>query len=114
MSDMVPRKALVKYGSQGVGGLVGGAVVLTLTALGPVASIVVGGIIGIIGLVLSRSKEDRTAGLVAAGAGAITVATAIPFLGAIAGPLLGISGAGLLIFGAVKLFQFIRGYKNKV
>jgi hypothetical protein len=113
MSDMVPRKTLVKYGSQGLGGLVGGAVILTLGSLGAVASIVVGSVVGIVGLVLSRSKDDRTAGLVALAAGAVTALTAVPFLGGIAGSLLGIGGLGLLVVGGINLFKFIRGYRSR-
>ncbi len=113
MNEMVPRKTLVKYGTQGIGGVVGGAVILGLGSLGTVGSLVVGGIVALVGLAVSSSKDDRTAGMVAAGAGVITAATAIPFIGKLAGTLLGISGVGLLIAGGISLYKFIRGYKSR-
>ena len=108
---MVPKKSIVKYGSQGVGGIVGGAVVLAL--LGTVGSLVVGGIIALVGLGLSRSKDDRTAGIVATTAGVVTAVTALPLLGGLAGTLLTISGIGLLIAGGLNVFKFIRGYRSR-
>ena len=113
MGDIVPRKTLVKYGSQGIGGVVGGAALLILGGLGPVGSLIVGGVIALVGLALSRSKEDRVAGYIGLGAGAVTAASAIGFLGKIAGTLLNISGIGLLVVGGINLFRFIRGYRNR-
>ena len=113
MGDIVPRKTLVKYGSQGVAGLVGGTVLLVLNGLGPVGSLVIGGIVAAVGLVLSRSPEDKTVGFVALGAGAITAVTAIKFLGGIAGTLLRVSGLGLLVLGGFNVFRFIRGYRKR-
>lgn len=113
MSDMVPRKTLVKHGSHGLGGLIGGGVLLALNGLGPVGSLIVGGIVAAVGLGVSTSKEDRTAGLVVLGAGAVTAATAIGFLKPVAGPLLIVSGIGLLISGGINLFKFIRGYRKR-
>ncbi len=113
MDEMVPKKSIVKYGSQGVGGIVGGAVVLALGGLGAVGSLVVGGVIALIGLGLSRSKDDRTAGIVATTAGVITAVTALPLLGGLAGTLLTISGIGLLIAGGLNVFKFIRGYRSR-
>ena len=114
MGDLVPRKTLVKYGSQGVGGIIGGGVVLALTSLNPVWSLIVGGIVAVVGLGISRSKDDRTAGLVATVAGALTAITAIPAIGGIAGTLLTISGIGSLIAGGLNLFKFIRGYRKRL
>lgn len=113
MDEMVPRKTIVKHGSKGVGGIVGGAVVLALGGLGAVGSLVVGGVIALVGLGLTRSKDDRTAGIVATTAGVITAATALPFLGGLAGTLLTISGIGLLIAGGLNIFKFIRGYRSR-
>ena len=113
MDEMVPKKSIVKYGSQGVGGIVGGAVVLALGGLGTVGSLVVGGIIALVGLGLSRSKDDRTAGIVATTAGVVTAVTALPLLGGLAGTLLTISGIGLLIAGGLNVFKFIRGYRSR-
>jgi len=114
MGDLVPRKDLVKQGSKGIGGIIGGAVVLALNALGPIASLVVGGIIGISGLMMSRKKEDRATAYVLAGAGALTAITAIPAIGGLAGWLLGVSGVGLLLLGGWNLIKFIIGYRKRL
>lgn len=115
MNDIVPRKTLVKYGSQGLGGVVGGAVLLALNSLGGLPALIVGGIVALIGLGISSSKDDRTAGLITTVAGALTAITAIPisFISGIAGTLLAISGVGLLIMGGINLFKFIRGYRKR-
>lgn len=115
MGDMVPRKELVSQGSKGIGGIVGGGVILALNAItGFVPSLVVGGIIGLVGLAMSRSEDDRKAGLAIAGVGALTAITAIPAIGGLAGWLLGVSGFGLLIMGGINLFKFIRGYRKRM
>ena len=114
MGDLVPRKQLVNYGSKGIGGVIGGAVILALNALNPIASLIVGGIVGIFGLGMSRSSDDRKTGLFVAVAGAATAITAIPAIGGLAGWLLGVSGIGLLALGGWNLFKFIRGYKKRM
>ena len=113
MDDLVPRKTLVKYGSQGLGGVAAGAVLLILKGLGGVPSLIIGGIIALIGLGISSSRDDRTAGLITTVAGAITALTIVPFVGGVAGTLLTISGIGLLIMGGLNLFKFIRGYRKR-
>jgi len=114
MGDLVPKKQLVSYGSKGVGGVIGGAAILALGALGAIPSLIVGGIIGLVGLGVSRSADDRKAGLVMAAAGAAVAITAIPGIGPLAGWLLGVSGIGLLALGGWNLFKFIRGYKKRM
>ncbi len=114
MGDMVPRKQLVNQGSKGLGGIVGGTVLLVLTSItAPIPSLIVGGIIGLVGLAMSRSKDDRKAGLVVAAAGVLTAITAIPAIGGLAGWFLGVSGVGLLIMGGWNLIKFIRGYRKR-
>ena len=114
MGDLVPRNELVSRGSKGVGGIIGGAVVLALNALNPIASLIVGGIVGLTGLGLSRKKDDKATGYVLAGAGALTAITAIPGLGGLATGLLVISGVGLLLLGGWNLVKFISGYKKRL
>lgn len=116
MGDIVPRKSLVKYGSQGVGGIIGGIVLLALNGMGGIGSLIVGGMLAVVGLVVSRSDDDKTTGQIATVAGLITAATAIPvsFISGIAGFLLGVSGVGLLIAGGINLVKFLRGYKKRV
>jgi hypothetical protein len=114
MGDLVPRKELVSQGSKGIGGVIGGAVVLILNALNPIASLIVGGIIGLTGLGMSRKKEEKSAGYAIAAAGALTAITAIPGLGSVATALLVISGVGLLLLGGWNLLKFIRGYRKRL
>lgn len=113
MGDLVPRKDLVRQGSKGIGGIVGGAVILAMNALNPIASLIIGGIIGVSGLVVSRKREDRATGYVLAGAGALTAITAIPAIGGVAAWLLGVSGVGLLLLGGWNLIKFIMGYRKR-
>ena len=114
MGDLVPRKDLVNQGSKGIGGIIGGAIVLALNALNPIASLIVGGIIGITGLGISRKREERLTGYVLAGAGALTAITAIPAIGGVAGWLLGVSGIGLLLIGGWNLIKFVMGYRKRL
>ncbi len=114
MGDLVPKKDLVKSGSKGIGGIVGGAVVLALNALNPIASLIVGVIVGVTGLGMSRSKEEKGTGMLIAGAGALTAITAIPAIGGVAAWLLGVSGVGLLLMGGWNLIKFIRGYRQRL
>ena len=96
MGDMVPKNELVGQGSKGIGGIVGGAVILTLASIGaPIPSLIVGGIVGIVGLAMSSSHDDRKAGLLVAGVGGLTAISAIGALAGIAGTILTISGIGL-------------------
>jgi hypothetical protein len=114
MSDLVPRKTLVKQGGQAIGGVVGGIALLALNGLGAVPALIIGGVVAVIGLAISGSKDDRTAGYITAGAGALTALTAIPLIGGIAGTLMTISGIGLLIMGGINLFKFIKGYRKRM
>jgi hypothetical protein len=114
MSDLVPRKTLVKQGGQAIGGVVGGIALLILTGIHGIPALIVGGIIAAIGLSISGSRDDRTAGLITTAAGVLTAVAAVPFLGGIAGTLLSISGIGLLIMGGINLFKFIRGYRKRM
>ena len=114
MGDLVPKKDLVKSGSKGIGGIVGGAAILFLTALGPIASLIVGVVVGVTGLGMSRSKEEKGTGMLIAAAGALTAITAIPAIGGVAAWLLGVSGIGLLLMGGWNLIKFIRGYRKRL
>ncbi len=114
MGDLVPKKDLVKSGSKGIGGIVGGALVLALNALNPIASLIVGVIVGVTGLGMSRNKDEKGTGMLVAAAGGLTAITAIPAIGGVAGWLLGVSGIGLLLMGGWNLIKFIRGYRKRL
>ena len=109
--EIVPTRTLVKQGTAGIGGVVGGAALLLLNALGPVAAGVIGGILALGGLgVLTASKEDRLAGGVVAAAGAVTILSGVFGFG---GWLLTLGGISLLAVGAVGLFNFIKGLRSR-
>ena len=114
MGDLVPRKELTKQGVQGVGGVGGGILLLVLSA-GGIGAAIVGGLIAIAGLAMSRSKdrEDRVPGYVVTAAGALGVLSIIPGLGGVAGTLLTISGIGLLALGGWKLIKFIMNLRKR-
>ncbi len=112
MNDMVPRKDMVKYGMQAAGGVVGGIALLVLNGLSAVPSLIVGGAVAVLGLIIGSDKKDKLAGTIVTVAGLITAATAIPLLGGIAGFLMKVSGIGLLIMGGLNLWKFIKGYKK--
>ena len=110
--EIVPNRTLVKQGTTGVVGVVGGAVQLLLGGLGPVGGAIIGGILALGGLgVAVASKEDRTVGGIVAGAGALTILSGIGW--GLGGALLTISGIGLLGLGAFGLFKFIRGLRAR-
>jgi len=112
MGDLVPRKELTKQGVQGVGGVGGGILLLVLSA-GGIGAAIIGGLIAIAGLAMSRSKEDRVPGYVVTAAGALGVLSVIPGLGGVAGTLLTISGIGLLALGGWKLIKFIMNLRKR-
>jgi len=110
MGELVPRKDMVKQALMGIGGIGGGIAIWALSGLPMLAGIIVGGIIGVIGLALSSSSKDRTAGLITLGAGALLAISKIPipFLHGISGFILGVAGLGLLVVGGISLFKFIK------
>ena len=111
MSDIVPRSEVSKSGVKGVGAIAGGTGLLVLAGLSHgLLGIIAGGVITVVGLALSGSKSDRKAGLVAAVAGAVTLASAlIPGLRF----LIVLPGIGLLGAGVWSLIKFFRGMKSR-
>jgi hypothetical protein len=84
-------------------------------ALPPVAGIVAGAVVGVIGVgaVLSGDKDDRKPGLAAAVAGGLSILSRIPFVRPLAGVLLGIGAVGLLAIGVWNGIKFLRELKNR-
>jgi hypothetical protein len=104
----------VKQGTAGIGGVVGGAGLLILRALGavPVVGWIIGGVLAIGGLaVAASSKEDRTAGAIVGGAGVLTILAGFGL--GFGSTLLLLGGIGLLGFGAWGLYKFIKGLRSR-
>jgi hypothetical protein len=110
MGEIVPRKEVSRDGLKAVGGLAGGAALMLLSGLGTVPGVIIGGVLTLAGLGLTASREDRLAGGIAAGAGALTVLSKLLGFG---GGLLFVGGAALLISGSVSLVNFIRKLKSR-
>ena len=116
MGDIVPRNQLVKQGVHGIAGIGGGVGLLILNAIrsaGFIPGLIAGGIVGIAGLVIASSKEDRRAGMIAVGAGALTIVAAIPAVGGAVGWLMPVAGIGLIAAGAISLFRFLRNLRRR-
>jgi hypothetical protein len=114
MSDIEPRSQVSKNGMKGVGALAGGVGLVVLSALGPLLGLIAGGVLTVVGLSLSGSKSDRTAGIVTAGAGIVTAGIAVlSFLGAHLNGLLAIPGVVLIGAGIWSLIKFFRGVRSR-
>ncbi len=107
MGELVPRKTLVKQALKGIGGIGGGIALLALSGATGLFGIVMGAIVTVIGLAVSTSKEDRLAGAVTVGAGALTLIAGLGLTG-IAAPLMWVGGGALLISGILSLINFIK------
>jgi hypothetical protein len=120
MGDIVPRNQLVKQGVQGIAGIGGGVGLLILRAIAAigegafsVAGLIVGGVVTVAGFVIMSSPEDRSAGMITIGAGALTLAASLPLVGGIANAFMWIGGFGLIIAGAISLFRFLRNLRRR-
>jgi hypothetical protein len=120
MGDIVPRNQLVKQGVQGIAGIGGGVGLLILRAIAAigegafsVAGLIVGGVVTVAGFVIMSSPEDRRAGMITIGAGALTLAASLPLVGGIANAFMWIGGFGLIIAGAISLFRFLRNLRRR-
>jgi hypothetical protein len=116
MSEIVPRSQLTRQGVKGVAAAAGGLGLIILSSLGPVLGLIAGGVLTVVGLSLSGSKSDRTAGIVTAGAGVVTVISAlhhvIPLFPSL-GWLMWVPGIGLIALGAISFVRFLRGMKTR-
>lgn len=117
MGDIVPRDQLVKQGVKGVGGVGAGIGTLILSAIAspahPLPGLIVGAIVGVAGMVIASSREDRNAGLVAMGAGGLTMLSSIPLIGHVVGWLMPVAGVGLIATGAWSLLNFWRNLRRR-
>lgn len=111
MNDIVPRKTLSK---QGVAGLiaVAGGVGLLVMAVSSALGLVVGGLLAVCGLAVSLRNEDRRLGLLIAAAGILGVLSAA--IGGFPGIILKLAGVGLITYGGLSIYRFIRGLKSRM
>jgi hypothetical protein len=121
MNDVVPRDALVKYGTKAVSGIGGGIILLLLRGLASGGSgafslfgLILGGALALSGYAISRNKEDRALGMIVSGVGILTAVSALPIVGGLAGALMWIAGIGLVVGGGINLFKFLRGRKTRM
>lgn len=119
MGDLIPRNELVKQGVKGFAGVGGGIGMFILRWIAgggtgfSLPGLIVGGAVVVAGLAISTSKEDRSAGMITAAAGAATVIAALPVIGPAAGWLMGLAGVGLIAAGAYSLFRFFRNLSRR-
>ncbi len=116
MNDIVPRNELTRHGMKGVGAIAGGVGLIVLSSLGAVLGLIAGGVLAVVGLSLTGSKSDRTAGVVTAVAGAATVVSALHHILPVfpnLSWLMWIPGIGLLGAGIYSMVKFFRGMKTR-
>jgi hypothetical protein len=120
MSDLVPRSELNKRALNGIVAAGGGVATLIVAGISGahwLAGVIIGGIVGVIGLALSGSKSERTAGIVTAAVGAAVLVSSFPFLRGLFGWIHGVLVAGgvvLLGIGGVSLFRFFSGLRKRM
>ncbi len=111
MNDIVPRETLSRQGVAGFTAVAGGVGLLVLLALPGVVGIVIAGLVTAGGLAFATSRDDRRPGLVVAGAGVLGIlSAAFGFPGII----LGLAGAGLIAYGGLSVYRFVRGLKSRM
>ncbi|MDR2767184.1 MAG: hypothetical protein LBB82_02530 [Treponema sp.] len=115
MNDIVPTTVLAKRGLAAVGGIVGGVVLYTLSALPSFFGIAAGVIVGVIGFISLSSREsgDRLPGAICLAAGVLTVLSKLGFLGGTARFLLAAGCLGLVVLGVWNLIKFLQGMKSR-
>ena len=114
MSDIVPRSTLARQGVQGVVFLVGG-IVLVAVAGGGLFGIVAGALAAVVGLALTGSRQDRSAGLVATVAGVVVLAAGIfgRQLGWLLWPVR-IAGIVLAGLGGYWIWKFVANLRTRM
>lgn len=112
MNDIVPRQTLSRQGVAGFTAVAGGVGLLVMGALPGVVGIVIAGLVTAGGLAFATSKDDRRPGLVVAGAGVLGILSAA--IGGFPGIILGLAGAGLIAYGGLSVYRFVRGLKSRM
>ncbi len=120
MNEIVPSDRLVRYGMSGISGSAVGIGLLVLSGFAgaglSIPGLIIGGGLTAFGLSASskaKSSDDRTGGLVTAGAGALTVVASLPLIGGLAGGMMSLAGFGLLGFGGYSIYKFVKGLRSR-
>jgi tetrahydromethanopterin S-methyltransferase subunit C len=94
---------------------VGGIALLVLGGLGTVVGLIAGAVVGVVGLseLKSANPTDKRTGTFIAAAGALTMVSKIPVLGALAKPVLFVGAIGLLGIGIWNGIKFLQGLKAR-
>ena len=112
MNDIVPRETLSRQGVAGFTAVAGGVGLMVMGALPGVLGIVIAGLVTAGGLAFAVGKDDRRPGLVIAGAGVLGILSAA--IGGFPGFVLALAGAGLIAYGGLSIYRFIRGLKSRM
>ena len=119
MGELVERKQIVKNGTHGLAGIGGGIALLILNAVSAgafsIGGLIIGSLLTLFGLNLSRSPKDKFTGLVGTAAGIVTIVASlpIPILTGLSQFLLWGGGIGLLIFGGINLYKMFKGMQSR-
>ena len=111
MNDIVPRETLSRQGVVGLTAMAGG-VGLLLIAASTVLGFVVGGLLVLVGLSLSSRRKDRRPGLMITITGVLGVLSSA--VGGFPVVIMRLSAAGLIIYGGLLIYRFIRGLKSRM
>ena len=115
MGDIVPREELNRQAMKGVGGVAGGVALLVINALSSslIGGIIVGGLAALIGLIMTKDRADRKAGLVALVAGGATIlAVTLPVVRSLTHTVLWVGGIGLIAMGVWSIIKFFRNLRK--
>jgi hypothetical protein len=115
MSDLPSRKEVRNNFIKGVAGIGGGIGLWILGALGFWPGVIVGGLVAGAGALMLRSENEKKAGAVAIGIGAVTAvaASGLPIVSDIRGWLFGLAAIGSTIFGGWSLWKYFQGMKAR-
>mgnify|MGYP000983946324 CR=1 FL=1 len=111
MNDIVQRKTLSKRGFAGFTAIVGGVGLLVMAASN-VLGFLVGGLLTVGGLSVCLRKDDRRLGLTVTGAGVLGILSGA--ISGFPGAVLGLAGSGLIAYGGVSIYRFLRGLKSRM
>ncbi|MDR2633114.1 MAG: hypothetical protein LBC51_05775 [Treponema sp.] len=116
-SSYTSPKVLAKQGLAAVGGIVGGAGLLLMGALPPIAGILLGAVAGIagIGALLSKDPQEKKPGAIITVAGGLAILSriGIPVIKPLAGAFLGLGALGFFAMGIWNGIQFFKGLKRR-